>query len=138
GRIESSWPNLTKVGPSSSRISLRGRARAYNDISGSWAPRGRISHAYPKPCRAATCAISRTRAIWVRREGCVSMGQWYRRVVAASAPSGFGDRPAHDQGLEQRRVELAVARVGADVERVERLGGETEGGRGPGHAPATP
>src|SRR3954451_4538879 len=56
GRVESSCPNLTNVGPSSSSISRRCRPRAVPSIAGS--PALRPSTAYPKPWRTATCAIS--------------------------------------------------------------------------------
>ena len=41
GRVESSWPNLTNVGPSSSSISRRCRPRWVGDASASSAAGGR-------------------------------------------------------------------------------------------------
>jgi len=39
--------------------------------------------------------------------------------------SGVGDRPADDERIAQRGLDVAVARVGLDAKRVERLREET-------------
>ena len=69
GRVERSWPNLTNVGPSSSSISRRRWPRGDRPPSASTsrprrertAPGPRVSNRYPKPCLAATWAISEIR-----------------------------------------------------------------------------
>ena len=55
GRVESSWPNFTNVGPSSSSISRRCLPRSVVEpVSRCRRP----STTKPKPCRTATWAIS--------------------------------------------------------------------------------
>ena len=77
GRVESSWPNFTKVGPSSSSASRRRWPRfecapctdAPSASTSSADRRGRrslsrcASKKYPKPWRTMTCAISDRRPI---------------------------------------------------------------------------
>ena len=89
GRVESSWPNFTNVGPSSSSVSRRWRPSAGRFWSSITAERrsARRSNTNPNPCRVATCAISRNRPTVWRRSDRLAMAQWY-------ADHGFRSRTA--------------------------------------------
>ena len=103
GRVESSWPNLTKVGPSSSSISRRWRPRAGRFCASITVERRSAcrSKTKPKPCLVATWAISRTRPIVRRRSASVAMGGMLeaRRCL-----------PLHGPGPGMRRVRPARRR----------------------------
>ena len=90
GRVESSWPNLTKVGPSSSSISRRWRPSAGRFWASMTDERRSVrrSNTNPKPCFVATWAISRTRPIVRRLSASVAIA----RMLG-------GPRPGRSMGL---------------------------------------
>src|SRR5262245_60256842 len=105
GLVESSCPNLTKVGPSSSSISRSRRPRS--DGRSSSVVRRRRSTMYPKPCRVATLPISDRRPI-VRCFGCAGTSSvWHAQATSAPA------RLLALLGLEQAQAVLELG----DAER---------------------
>ena len=120
GRVESSWPNLTNVGPSSSSISRSRRPRSASCVLSLLRRR---SIRYPKPWRVATRPISDSRPI--RRWGfAVSIGTVppWSATRRASRAAGRDARAARPAARDRRPPRAARPRAGASPCRTRRDG----------------